>query len=235
MKALQYSGGKDSLVCLHMYRDDPDVVVVHVDTGSAFPHVSEFVRSSVSALGMRLHVTGPETSCDSWQAANGYPADVVPWDATPQMKFAITNQPVSIVPYATCCTVNLWQPLQDSIKALGADTIIRGSKACDSKVSVPDGFVSDGVTYLSPLWNWSDDDVFAYLEKHGVELPPQYASGGDSLDCWCCTAYLNDHGRERFNYLKQNYPSLYVEAARRLDAVRQTVRGAVQNMEWSEN
>jgi 3'-phosphoadenosine 5'-phosphosulfate sulfotransferase (PAPS reductase)/FAD synthetase len=231
LKALQYSGGKDSLACLHMFRNDPDVVVVHVDTGSTFPHVSRFVRASVAAFGMKLHVAGPEISCRAWQDANGLPADVVPWDNTPQMRGA-TGREAAIVPYATCCTVNRWQPMERAIKELGADTVIRGSKACESKVSVPDGFVADGVTYLSPLWDWSEEDVFAYLRNHGVALPPQYAEGGDSLDCWCCTAYLKDHGRARFDYLKRHYPNLYAEASRRLGAVREAVTDATRDMEW---
>jgi 3'-phosphoadenosine 5'-phosphosulfate sulfotransferase (PAPS reductase)/FAD synthetase len=226
-KALQFSGGKDSLACLYMFRDDPEVVVVYTDTGAAFPHMREFVHRTAKKLGVRLHVASPAKPCADWQIENGFPADVVAWDATPQMRHMTGCKTAPVVPYATCCAVNLWMPMQEAVAALGADTVIRGSKACDDKKSVPDGYVENGITYLSPLWTWSDEDVFSYLQSVGAEIPPQYAMGGDSLDCWCCTGYMGTHGTKRFAFMRDNYPDLYADAAARLRAVKETTLSAI--------
>ena len=230
--AIQFSGGKDSLVCLHLYRDDPDAVVIFADSGSVVPHVREFVESTVAALGMRLHIASPAIPCEEWQDANGLPADILPTNATPFMRPMITEgqSEATLVPYFACCNANIWQPMLRAIKDVGADTVVRGSKACDSRVGAPDGYVDDGVTFLSPIWDWSDDDVFAYLKKVGASLPPQYAMpGADSLDCWCCIAYMDYAGIQRFEYLKEHYPGLYAKAKARLNVVSRTVRAAIAN------
>lgn len=226
-KVLQFSGGKDSLACLYMHRDDPEVVAVYVDTGSAFPHVRAFVKRTAENLGVRLHVASPAKPCADWQLENGFPADVVAWDATPEMRHMTGCQTAPVVPYSTCCAVNLWAPMQAAVVGLGADTVIRGAKACDDKRSVPDGYVENGVTYRAPLWTWTDEEVFAYLRAVNAEVPPQYEMGADSLDCWCCTAYMGAHGAQRFAYLKEHYPDLYADAANRLCGVRETTLRAL--------
>ena len=35
-KAIQFSGGKDSIVCLHLFKDEPDIKVIFTNTGNAF-------------------------------------------------------------------------------------------------------------------------------------------------------------------------------------------------------
>lgn len=228
MRVVSFSGGKDSLACLHMFREQPGIVAVYVDSGNPFPHVSDFVHRTAEELRVRLHVVCPPMSVMSWQDQNGYPADIVPWDATPMMSEATGHKFNSrLVPYAACCSANRWRPMQKALSELGAKEVIGGSKLSDSKRGVPDGYVDDrGIVYRSPLWDWSDDDVFSYLKENCVDLPPQYAEGADSLDCWCCTAYMDEKGGARFAYLKAHYPKLYEEAKRRLDGVRDTVTKA---------
>ena len=231
MKAVQFSGGKDSLACLYLYRDDPEAVVLYADSGAAFPHVRKFVLDTVQKLGMKLHIVSPEVSADAWQDQNGLPADILPVDASPLMrKMAKEPYKATLVPYPVCCNANLWEPMMRGVREIGADTVVRGSKACDAKVGVSDGHVENGITFLSPLWQWSERDVFDYLESVGAELPPQYAIGADSLDCWCCTAYMDHHGAKRFAYMKEHYPYLYAKAKGRLDAVRETVRVSLDNV-----
>jgi len=216
-----------------MYRDEPDAVVLYADSGSALPHVRKFVIDTVKSLGMKLHISTPPISCEDWQDANGLPSDILAVDATPLMSMVVKEKyPAKVVPYPACCGANIWEPMTRGVQEIGADKVIRGSKACDEKVGVPDGFVENGVTYLSPLWTWNDADVFEYLERSGIALPPQYASGCDSLDCWCCTAYMDHHGTSRFAFLKDNYPELYVSAKERLLLVRDTVAQASQKVSY---
>lgn len=230
MKALMFSGGKDSMACLYLYRDDPDVVVVHVDTGAEFPHMPGYIRDTVGRLGMRLHVAAPATPCDKWQGEEGgFPADVVPWKYTPEMAWTVPSiNRTRVIPVMTCCWRNLWAPSIHAVKELGASAVIRGSKSCDHKVGVPDGFTDeDGITYLSPLWNWSENEVLSYLDSVGAVLPPQYAEGGDSLDCWCCTAHMDIGGPARYAYLRRHYPDLYTRAKANLDGVRGAIAEAL--------
>ena len=230
-KVLQFSGGKDSLACLYMYKDDPEVVVAYANSGSPMPNIVNFIRKTTSDLNMQLHEVGPSIPVEQWQDKNGLPVDILPIDAAPVMRATLANPPKqALVPYNVCCTVNKWQPMQNLISDIGAKIVIRGSRKSDPKISAADGHVENGITYLSPIWDWSDEDVFEYLKGMGAEIPPQYEQGGDSMDCWCCTAYMDHHGAQRYAHMKKHFPELYAKGSARLGRVRETLETALQQI-----
>ena len=53
-KIIQFSGGKDAIVCLHLFKNDPDITAVYVNTGAAFPHVAEYVQKMCDNFGIPL-------------------------------------------------------------------------------------------------------------------------------------------------------------------------------------
>ena len=197
-KAIQFSGGKDSIVCLHLFKDEPDIKAIFTNTGNAFPHVLDFVSETCESFGVPLIIAEPEKPVIQWHKDNGFPSDIVPWDSTP---------------------------------AMNGVSVIRGSKSCDSKVGVPDGFVDEGgVYYHSPLWDWTDKDVFDYIAEHKLMLPDQYSHGrNDSLDCWCCTAYMGKSGAARISYTKEKYPELYDIIQPNILAVNATIKTALNH------
>lgn len=225
---IQYSGGKDSLVCLHLYKNEPNTVVVFVDTGSTLPHVVPYIKKTVKDLNMNLYIASPASSCHVWQEDNGYPSDIVPVNASPSMKVTTKDKyKTSIIPYIACCNRNIWQPMMKALDVLKATTVIRGSKLADHLIGVPDGHIENGRTFLSPLWNWTDEDVFSYLKDNNIATPPQYTlKGADSLDCWSCTAYMDEAGVARYKFMKEQYPEIYDKAKKRFDAVSSTLRKA---------
>ena len=129
--------------------------------------------------------------------------------------------------HLACCRFMLWEPLHRTVRADGIKHVIRGSKSCDPHVGVPDGFIDrDGINYRSPLWSWSDANVFSYLEKWGVELPEHYRNGNENFnwDCILCTAYLNARWtKERLEYTRRHYPEIWPKLATRMETVRRTV------------
>ena len=49
---LAFSGGKDSLVCLHLCRDYRDKIdVCWVNTGAMLPHMAAFIRKATEGFG----------------------------------------------------------------------------------------------------------------------------------------------------------------------------------------
>ena len=121
--------------------------------------------------------------------------------------------------------------VDDLVRTTGATIIIRGSRRSDPNCGAVDGLVENGLTYLSPIWEWSDDDVFSYLKGMGAEIPSQYDQGGDSLDCWCCTAYMSRHGAVRYAYMKEWFPELHDRAVARLARVRGTLNAALEQID----
>jgi phosphoadenosine phosphosulfate reductase len=132
---------------------------------------------------------------------HGYPADIVPQDATWLGRAVRPDVGPKFVSRVECCSANLWQPMAKAIKEVGAKYVYRGQKDCDSRrAPIKNGDVIDGVTYYFPIYDWTDRDVIEFL---GDELPENYRKGEKaSSDCWNCTAYL-DENVERI----QNLPS----------------------------
>ena len=228
-KIIQFSAGKDSIVCLHMFKEDPDITAIYVNTGAAFPHVVEHIQKTCDAFGVSLITILPEKSVIEWQKENGLPADIIPCDSTLYMQKVSKNYFGStLVPYIDCCSANIHLPMQKFIIENNITDVIRGSKACDNIVGVPDGHIEDGITYHSPLWNWSHEDVFNYIKIYDITILDNYKDpDSDSLDCWNCTAFMGKTGAARVKYVKENLPEHYEELSGNIALVKTTIQNAL--------
>lgn len=75
---------------------------------------------------------------------------------------------------------------------------------------------------LLPLWDWTSDEVHAYVKAHSLILPEQYAAGcNSSYDCGAvCTARVEPEHRR---YMKRCYPDLH----KSFDSMLREVYGTV--------
>jgi sulfate adenylyltransferase subunit 2 len=178
---LLYSGGKDSIVLLHLAAKafQPGRVpfpVMHVDTGHNFAEVIEFRDRSVASLGVELIVASVQESID-----NGRVADQTGPRASRNRLQTVT--------------------LLDAIDAHGFDAAFGGarrdeerSRAKERVLSFRDDFgqwdprrqrpelwdlyngrVRRGEHVRAfPLSNWTELDVWEYIAAHGIELPSIY-------------------------------------------------------------
>lgn len=224
--AIQFSGGKDSLAVLYQMRPLLDRATVYFgDTGGVYPHMVEFVHDTCRRLGAKLRVVNPTVPLDIYHARFGLPSDIVPVEASVPMRLYNGRSGQMLQSNLSCCNTMLWQPMQQALIADGIKHVYRGSKACDGHVGVPDGFVdSHGITYHSPIWSWSDADVFTYLQQIDASLPEHHGDVDNSFDCLFCTAFLKNAGaRERLEYTREHYPKEWPELKRRLSIVRAVV------------
>lgn len=226
-KGIQFSGGKDSLVVLYLMRAElSDVTVYFGNTGIVYPHMVKFVQDTCEKLGATLKMVAPPIPIDAFHKAYGLPADIVPVEASfPMQQCVKVKRQTLLQSSLSCCSAMLWRPLHDAMLADGIKTVYRGSKADDDHVGVADGHIDEnGITYRSPIWAWSDADVFAYLREVGAELPAHYAEVNNSFDCIGCTAWLNHAGAtERLKWTKKNYPEQWPALEKRLKFVRDTL------------
>jgi len=61
---------------------------------------------------------------------------------------------------------------------------------------------------LRPVFDWSDSEVWEYIDANGIELAPTFRDRqADRRDCYLCFG----HGLtiNRVQYLKDKYPDLY--------------------------
>lgn len=176
---LLFSGGKDSVLVLHLaakafWPGRVPFPVLHVDTGHNFPEVIAFRDATAERLGLRLDVARVQDYIDDGrltERADG------------------TRNPLQT------------QPLLDAIAAGKHDAVFGGARRDEDKARAKERILSlrdefgqwDPRNQRPELWNlyngrhtvgqhvrafpisnWTELDVWSYIEREGIELPPLY-------------------------------------------------------------
>jgi sulfate adenylyltransferase subunit 2 len=176
---LLFSGGKDSVVVLHLaakafWPARVPFPVLHVDTGHNFPEVLRFRDETVERLGIRLEVASVQDYLD---------------DGRLQERADGTRNPLQT------------QPLLDAIAAGRHDAVFGGARRDEDKARAKERIISlrdefgqwDPRNQRPELWslyngrhtvgqhvrafpisNWTELDVWRYIEREGIALPPLY-------------------------------------------------------------
>jgi phosphoadenosine phosphosulfate reductase len=217
---LLLSAGKDSAACLKMLRPHLSrVLVAWVNPGSPYPETVQYMSRVQRSVPHFQMVLGHQPQ---FIARNGYPADVIPFEATPVGRIATRSTGPLLAPLESCCRANLWEPAQRVVTDYGATGCIRGDRAREHLHSdATNGSTRDGVEFFFPVWDWSDQQVYDYL---GDEVPPSYKRGlRSSLDCINCTAYLA-HNPGRLADLRTHYPAAWAEVGPIIHWMRDAAR-----------
>lgn len=218
--ALMFSGGKDSIACLHLIADYLDrTLVVWVNTGASFPEIEDFMQDVRESVPYFLEI---KTNQPASIKSKGYPVDVVPVNYTDLGQLVTGIKDFKLRSYFECCSENFWIPCDAEIRKLGITGVIRGQRNSEKhRAPIQSGHVQDGIEYNFPIESWTDEEVLAYLRSKGVTIDERLAMSHSSLDCWNCTAYMAESA-DRFKYIKKHYPVKYqsiVEIVKKIDNV----------------
>jgi len=227
--ALLFSAGKDSAACLKLLMPwIEQVTVVWCNPGRPFPEVVEYMERIRLEVPHFMVALGEQPN---WIAANGWPADVVPFEASRFGRRCATDvkDVVPLVPAVECRNANMWEPAMHAVRATGASGVIKGEKATDIPLALPVQTVYEGREYFRPLWAWTDADVMKFLDPK--DWPPGYEEGlTGSLDCMTCTAWLARNPK-RLRYLRVNHPKVFEEVAPVLRYMRESSQAHVDRLE----
>jgi phosphoadenosine phosphosulfate reductase len=218
--ALMFSGGKDSLACLHLLEQHLDkVLVVWVNTGANFPEIEalmEKVKVDVPNF-LEIKTNQPESI-----KSKGYPVDVVPVNYTLLGQSVTSIKDFKVRSYFECCSENFWIPCDAEMRRIGVTGIIRGQRNSEAhRAPIKSGHIENGIEYHLPIESWTDNEVIDYLRSKDVVIDERLSMDHSSLDCWNCTAYMAE-SFERFKYIKKNHPIKYesiVEIVKKIDNV----------------
>lgn len=217
---LQFSGGKDSLATLYLCKPWWDkITVAWVNSGSAYPETIELMQRIKELVPNFVEIRSQQPEQIERE---GWPIDVVPI-ANTAVGQMFTGKPVQkMQDYVSCCSANIWKPMQEYVGFCGATLVIRGQRNDETRTSpVRSGDTVDGIEYLFPVENWTETEVLDYLAQNNIELPKHYEQTQTSLDCWNCTAYT-DESAGRYRYTEKHHPVLWGQLKPRLETIYQT-------------
>jgi 3'-phosphoadenosine 5'-phosphosulfate sulfotransferase (PAPS reductase)/FAD synthetase len=184
--ALMFSGGKDSLALIHLFRDHLDsLTVYHGDTGDLLPETRELVADVARTLPRFVRI---ESDVRGWIETTAIPSDLVPARCTPMGLMHHREGRLRICTMYECCSANRWQPWHERLQADGVTLMSAGQRKADMRTLFsPDGTTAQDMEMWLPIQDWSDDEVFAYLRSVGAPLGRFYGhrtQGPDTIPNW---------------------------------------------------
>lgn len=176
---LSSSFGAQSAVLLHLAtRLAPDLPVVLVDTGHLFPETYQFIDALTERLQLRLHVYQARLS-SAWQQARYGKLWEQGLDGINRY-----NQ------------LNKVEPMNRALDELGAGTWIAGLRRSQSSTRerIQALEFRRGRFKLHPLFDWTDRDIYLYLQEHCLPYHPLWDKGYVSIGDWHTTRPLHEAG-----------------------------------------
>jgi phosphoadenosine phosphosulfate reductase len=175
--ALSSSFGAQAAVSLHLVTQrKPDIPVILVDTGYLFPETYRFADELQARLGLDLRVYRPTVSRAWMEARHGRL-----WE----------QGLVGIERYNNLRKV---EPMRRALKELGVRTWIAGLRREQSRTRAGIEILElrDGRWKLHPIADWTDRDVWTYLQRHDLPYHPLWDQGYVSIGDVHTTARLGD-------------------------------------------
>jgi phosphoadenosine phosphosulfate reductase len=163
----------EDVVVLHLLlRERPDIPVLFLDTGYHFPEVYAYRDEMQRRLGFRLVNLVPELSREEQESRYGRLYETDPH---------------------RCCQIRKVEPLFRALEA--HDTWFTGLRREQSPTRaslqpVEEALLPSGhrLRKVSPLYDWTLKEVFAYLAVEDLPYLPLYDQGYLSIGCAPCTA-----------------------------------------------
>jgi len=223
--ALAFSGGKDSWACLWLNIDRLNLItVIWVNTGKNYP---ELLATVEKARALCPNFVELVVDRDGQNAHHGLPADVVPVNWTRQGQEFTESKSVTVQPYTLCCFENIGANLHRFCKEQGFTHLIRGQRSDEThKSTARNGSVVDGIEYVQPIENWTEEQVLDFVAKR-MPLPDHFQFKHSSMDCYDCTAYVKESG-DRISYMKRHHPGLYSQYEARKQALNIAIHLALE-------
>lgn len=212
-KFLALSGGKDSMACLYLLRDELDGAI-YIDTGFAYPETLAMIDHASTLVPVHRITSQRELN----HQASGIPADVVPVEWTAIGQRFTRQKPYRIQSSFECCYANIGKPLLDASITLGVTHLVYGQREDDiHKAPIRDGEMMNGIVRVHPIEHWTTEDVLRYLSTK-MEIPPHFQLAHSSLDCYDCTAFQRQ-SQDRVVWMKDRHPEYYAAYAAKANAV----------------
>ncbi len=163
---LASSFGAQAAVSLHLLTQQlPDIPVVLIDTGYLFPETYQFIEELTARLQLNLRVYSNPLS-PAWQEARFGKR----WEQGVQGIEAYNLD-------------NKVEPMRRAMQELEVGTWFSGLRRAQSPSRADTPFIqyTSGRFKVAPIADWSDRDVFDYLQAHDLPYHPLWHKGYVSI------------------------------------------------------
>ena len=176
--------GIEGQVILHWICEQGlDIDLVTLDTGRLFPETYELWADTERRYGRRIRAIYPEQEAfEELVARDGIDGFYMSKEAR-----------------EACCGVRKVRPLDRALA--GAEAWITGARGDQTDVRREAGLIgfekSRGLIKSSPMFDWTREQVLAFVAEHRVPINPLHAKGFASIGCAPCTRALSPGEPER--------------------------------------
>lgn len=184
-----FSGGKDSLVVLHIALEvNPEIPVLYNNTTVEFPETLMYVKSLEEDWNLNLYMTHCETPFLSAVRNRGWATHENRW----------------------CCKPYKEQPAYEFLLSHGFQAEITGTTRTESiyrrslsPIKIPKK--EPRIIRVNPIYDWNYWEVWAYINSNNLPYNPLYDKGYRRIGCWCCPI----NGWTHYRRLKKTHKKLY--------------------------
>ena len=198
-----FSGGKDSLVTLDLAIRSGIKNVVFCDTTIEFRETLDYIDDVEKYYDIKIErVAAPRPFFDLVHKI-GFPTRTMRW----------------------CCKVYKFSPLAIFAKQNKITSYITGLRREES--SRRKNYKKNDANYLikarqiNPIIDWSEQEVWAFIEKYSLPNNPLYKLGFKRVGCWPCPFKT----KEDWQIIKKIFPNLYIQLQNTLKTILKDCEG----------
>lgn len=211
--AVAFSGGKDSLVALHLaLQIKPDIPVMFVNTGIEFPESLEYTRQIAKDWKLDFHEANARVNF--WRLTEEQGIPVAGRGNTTFMRDLSEKADVKLS--NSCCHRMKETPARQYYRENNIEGTVTGLRVSESLMRKYNFADYGALRYSSiynaliswPLYAWLDEDIANYIEKNNLPRNPIYEMGYNRVGCWAC---LQDmfYKDSRLFTLQEQHPNMY--------------------------
>jgi phosphoadenosine phosphosulfate reductase len=186
---LAFSGGKDSLVVLHIALEvNPNIPIIYNNTTVEFPETLQYVRKLQEEWSFDLHITKSDISFFKAVKERGWATHENRW----------------------CCKPYKDEPASLFLSSRGFKAEITGTTRTESiyrrslsPIKIPKK--EPYMVRVNPIYDWNEWEVWRYIRENNLCYNPLYDMGYRRIGCWCCPI----NGWTHYRRLKKTHPKLY--------------------------
>lgn len=194
------SGGNDSAVPLHLFRDHSRITAaVHIDTGIKIPDVEPNVRSTCDLFGVPLLVYRAHENT----RADGTPDPMIYEQIVKQHGFPGPAQ--HNIMYSKLKERQIRRLVRDHHP--GPTMLVTGVRRSESNRrmgTVKETHRDGNQIWVAPIIHWNDQDMLTYRKHHNLPESPVASKLGMSGEC-LCGAFAKPG---ELNRIRQHYPDV---------------------------